>query len=392
MHPRTWKTLIGLGVLSAMLMTGVVTAPVVAASVRPTMSAAATSGSRPDNAVANPNDAMAQTATGIVPPQDPSASLAPDPDFTSDGDCQSGALDDSESCNTDVVKAIDKALAVLESMSSLTLKLSAYDAMSLPEQLFVITDLERTDRGLAPLAGLTTQLDNVAQTGAANGTDPDLSSTTLTGGATVTSWASIWAGGTSNPLGSDYYWMYDDGPGSPNGSCTPSSSAGCWGHRNAILGTFATCGQPQQYMGAGESSTGSSYGPSFAAIIVGACGPTPTDVVFTWAQAQQALEGGSGASVPAAPEDVTAAPGPKKGVVLGWQAPVDNGAAITGYKIFRSRSQGAERLYSTVACTSSSCTYANKQSRAKTMYFYTVAAVNSVGTGPASSEVSARSR
>jgi hypothetical protein len=392
MHPRTWKTLIGLGVLSAMLMTGVVTAPVVAASVRPTMSAAATSGSRPDNAVANPNDAMAQTATGIVPPQDPSASLAPDPDFTSDGDCQSGALDDSESCNTDVVKAIDKALAVLESMSSLTLKLSAYDAMSLPEQLFVITDLERTDRGLAPLAGLTTQLDNVAQTGAANGTDPDLSSTTLTGGATVTSWASIWAGGTSNPLGSDYYWMYDDGPGSPNGSCTPSSSAGCWGHRNAILGTFATCGQPQQYMGAGESSTGSSYGPSFAAIIVGACGPTPADVVLTWAQAQQALEGGSGASVPAAPEDVTAAPGPKKGVVLGWQAPVDNGAAITGYKIFRSRSQGAERLYSTVACTSSSCTYANKQSRAKTMYFYTVAAVNSVGTGPASSEVSARSR
>jgi hypothetical protein len=376
-----------------MLMTEVVTAPVTGASVRPTMSAVATSGSRPSNAVtAAPNNAMIQTATGIVPPGDPSESLAPDPNFTNDGECRSGALDESESCNADVVKAIDKARSALESMTSLSLNLSAYDAMSSPEQLFVITDLERTDRGLAPLAGLTTQLDNVAQTGAANGTDPELSSSTLTGGATVTSWASIWAGGTSNPLGSDYYWMYDDGLGSPNGSCTPSSSAGCWGHRNAILGTFATCGQAEQYMGTGESSTGSSYGPSFAAIIVGACGPTPTDVVLTWAQAQQALESGSGASVPGAPGDVTAVTGSKKGVVLGWQAPADNGAAITGYKIFRSRSQGAEKLYTTVACTSSSCTYANKKSRAKTMYFYTVAAVNSVGTGPASSEVSARAR
>lgn len=375
----------GLGVLSAMLMTGAVTARAIGASVRPTMSAAATSGPRPNNA-------MAAAATGIVPPEDPSESLAPDPNFTNDGQCQPGVLDESESCNAGVVKAIDKARSVLESLSSLTLNLSAYDAMSSPEQIFVITDLERTERGLAPLAGLTTQLDNVAQTGAANDTDPELSSTTLTGGATVTSWASIWAGGTSNPLGSDYYWMYDDGTGSPNGSCTPSSPSGCWGHRNAILGTFATCGQAEQYMGAGESSTGSSYGPSFAAVIVGACGATPTDVVLTWAQAQQALKGRSGASVPGAPGDVTAAPATKKGVVLGWQAPVDNGAAITGYKIFRSRSQGAEKLYTTVVCTSSSCTYANKRTRAKTMYFYTVAAVNSVGTGPASSEVSARAR
>jgi hypothetical protein len=158
------------------------------------------------------------------------------------------------------------------------------------------------------------------------------------------------------------------------------------------LGTFATCAQAQQYMGAGEASSGSSYGPSFAAIIVGACGPTPTDVVLTWAQAQQALKGGSGASVPGAPGDVTAAPATKKGVVLGWQAPAANGAAITGYKVFRSRSTGAEKLYTTVACTASSCSYANKKSRAKTMYFYTVAAVNSMGTGPASSEVSARAR
>jgi len=328
----------------------------------------------------------------MLPPQNPSESLPPDPNFTGDGNCKPSALDDSDTCNTDVVKAIDNARAALESMAPLSLKVSAFDSMTVPEQLFAVTDLERTERGLAPLAGLTAQLDTVAQTGAAANTDPELSSATLTGGATVTAWGSIWAGGTSNALGSDYYWMYDDGLGSPNGSCTSSSSAGCWGHRDNILGTFAACGQAQQYMGAGDTASGSSYGPSFAAIIVGACGPAPTDVVFTWAQAQQDLGGGGGAPVPGAPLDVTAVPSTRKGVVLGWQAPADDGPAITGYKVFRARSAGAEKLYTTVVCTSSSCTYANRRARAGTMYFYTVAAVNAEGTGPASTEASARAR
>jgi len=328
----------------------------------------------------------------MLPPQNPSESLPPNPNFTGDGSCKASALDDSDTCNADVVKAIDNARSALEGMAPLSLKVGAFDSMTVPEQIFAVTDLERTERGLAPLAGLTAQLDNVAQTGAADDTDPELSSTTLTGGAAVSSWGSIWAGGTSNALGSDYYWMYDDGPGSPNGSCTTPSSAACWGHRDNILGTFATCGQPQQYMGAGDTASGSSYGASFAAIIVGACGPTPTDVVFTWAQAQEDLGGGGGASVPGAPLAVTAAPSINKGVVLGWRAPADNGAAITGYKVFRAHSAGAEKLYTTVMCTSSSCTYANRHARAGTTYFYRVAAVNAEGTGPASTEVSARAR
>jgi hypothetical protein len=380
---RTWKTLIGLGlgVFAATLVTG--TVPVSAAAVQPSLSGPLASGARPSGATA-------LATAGMVPPQNPSQSLSPKPNFTNDGDCATSALDDAETCTADVVKAIDSARSTLESMSPLSLNLTAFDALTVPEQLFAITDLERTDRGVAPLAGLTAQLDGVAQTGAAGNTDPDLSSSALTGGATVTSWGSIWAGGTSNALGSDYYWMYDDGPGSPNESCTPSTPAGCWGHRDNILGTFASCGQAQQYMGAGDTASG-TYGPSFAAIIVGACGPAPTDVVFTWAQAQQALEG-SGASVPAAPGDVAAVPSTQKGVVLSWQAPADDGSVITGYKIFRSRSSGAETLYTTVPCTASSCVFINKHARARTRFFYTVAAVNAKGTGPSSTEVSARSR
>jgi len=377
--------LAGVGACVAILAAGVVTAPVSGASTRVRISGATVSR-------AHTTDSRVAT-TGIVPPQNPSTSLPPSPSFLSDGSCGRSTLDDSEGCNADVVTAIDNARSVLESLSSLSLNLTAYDAMTVPEQLFVIANLERTDRGLAPLAGLTTQLDNVAQTGATDGTDPEMSSSTLTGGATVYSWASIWAGGTANPLGADYYWMYDDGPGSPNGSCTTPSSPGCWGHRDAILGSFANCGQAEQYMGAGNAATSSGYSPSLAAIVVGACGATPSDVVFTWTQAEKLLGSGSGASVPGAPRGVTAAPATTKGIVLGWQAPADNGgAAVTGYKIFRARSSGAETLYTSVACTAGTCTFTNRHARAGRTYFYTVAAVNSVGTGPASSEVSARAR
>ncbi len=340
---------------------------------------------------------QATAGAGLVPPQNPSKSLAPTPNFLYDGSCQESTLDDSGTCNADVVKAIDNARSTLESMPALTLNMSAFEAMTVPQQIFVITDLERTDRGLAPIAGLTTQLDTVAQSGAADNTDPHLSATTLTGGATVTSWGSIWAGGTANPLGSDYYWMYDDGTSSPNGDCQTGSESACWGHRDVMLGTFTSsgCGQPEQYMGTGDTASGSSYGPAFAGIVVGACGPTPTDVVFTWAQAEQNLKGGGGggATVPGTPQDVKASPSTRQGVVLSWQAPASNGgAAITGYKVFRSRTSGGEKLYTTVACATSSCTYTNRHAHSQKMFFYQVAAENSVGTGPWSPEVSAPAR
>jgi hypothetical protein len=379
--------------MPAMLAGSVVLAPG-SASARVKMSRPASSGALPAD-----RTGKAAPDAGDVPPQNPSQSLAPSPNFTDDGNCVASALDDSQTCNADVVPAIDNARSTLESLAPLSLNLSAYEAMTIPEQLFVIANLERTDRGLAPISGLTTQLDGVAQSGAAANTDPDMTSSTLTGGATVTSWTSLWAGGTSNPLGSDYYWMYDDGPDSPNSECTTPSTSACWGHRDGILGTYATtarCSTAEQYMGAGDTASGSSYGPGFAEIFVGACGPTPSDVVFTWTQAQQDLSssgGGGGTTAPGPPQDVTALPSAKRRVVLSWQAPAaDGGTPVTGYEVFRARSAGAETLYETVSCTSSTCTYTNMHLRGKTMFFYTVVAVNSVGPGPASSEVSAETR
>ena len=237
----------------------------------------------------------------------PSGSLPPAPNFTADGLCAYSALDNSDACNQDVVDAIDNARATLESLPPLVLSAAAYEAMTVPEQLFVTANLERLARGDAPIAGLTTQLDTIAQTGANNSTDPSLNGIAyLTGGAWMVRGGGNWAAGTSNPLGSDYYWMYDDG------------GPEAWGHRDNILGGYATptlCGPSgvQNYMGAGDTASGSvvggiDYGPSFTEVFIGACGVVPTDVVFTWAHALQLLEAATISSVT-----------PAAGVVSGGQ-------------------------------------------------------------------------
>jgi hypothetical protein len=450
MQRRTLKTLGAMGMLLATLGASMALGSATGAAGRAELSSPASSGAVPAG-----SESLAAASTGIVPPENPSESLPPSPNFTDDGNCAVRALDVSDKCNTDVVNAIDNARSSLESMAPLSLNLSAFDTLTVPEQIFVITNLERTDRGLTPIAGLTAQLDGVAQSAAAANTDPNLSSSTLTGGAMVSSWGSIWAGGTSNALGSDYYWMYDDGLGSANGSCTSSSSASCWGHRDQMLGTFvttATCGSSaaEQYMGAGDTSSGSSDGPSFTGIVVGACGQTPSDVVFTWPQAEQTLNGGGGSGTttttttslpttttttttptttttttstttttttptttttlpttttttttspapaaypPGMPQDVVAVSSPKKGVRVTWDAPAyDGGAVITGYEIFRSRASGTETLYREVACTSTTCTYTNTRALSNRMFYYTVSAVNAAGVGPSSREVFAKAR
>jgi len=389
------KFLVGLGISSATLVGSAVVGPVTVASARVKMSA-------PASSTAHRGTVAGQVSSAAdVPPQNPSSSLPPSPNFTDDGNCAFGALDDSATCTNEAAQAVDNGRSTLESMPPLSFSLSAYEAMTVPEQLFVIADEERVDRGLAPVAGLTTQLDDVAQTGASTNADPTLSSATLTGGAQVLSWGSLWAGGTSNALGSDYYWMYDDGTNSPNEQCSSPSAAACWGHRDNVLGSFVSSGScppsgssgPQLYMGAADTPSAGSWGPSFAEIFVGACGSTPTDVVYTWTQAQQLLaaSSGGGATVPGTPQNVTAVAATRRGVLLSWQAPADNGGAtITGYEIFRGRTAGAETLYRSAACTSGSCAFSDRHARPRATFFYKVAAVNSVGPGPLSSEVSAQ--
>jgi hypothetical protein len=145
-------------------------------------------------------------------------------------------------CQTAVVTAIDHARKV-EGVGPLVLP-ARYDDMSVPEQLLVLANAARVDRGLPGLTGLAKSLDGMAEQGAASNSDPN--------GPPDAEWGSNWAGGEASALLADYDWMYDDGPGSPNLDCTRASSSGCWGHRENILGSYG----PHPRMGAAESFVG----------------------------------------------------------------------------------------------------------------------------------------
>lgn len=99
------------------------------------------------------------------------------------------------------------------------------------------------------------------------------------------------------------------------------------------------------------------------------------------------------ATVPSAPQNVSAKTDASKGTDLSWNAPASNGgSSVTSYTVFRSTRSGSESAYTSVNCASSSCTFHDSNTRRGTVYYYEVAAVNAVGTGPRSSEVHATAR
>jgi hypothetical protein len=208
---------------------------------------------------------------GILPPNHPSRSLPPRPDFLAAPACSSAK--DGVTCNRDVLSATGRARRILEQLPPMSFSLAAYRKLNHLKQLFVTVDLERVARGLSPVRELTKSLDAIAQAGARSDDDPPLSELprTLPGGGRWIAAGGNWAGGWRNPLGANYAFMYDDGPG--------------WGHRDNILGRYATrarCGGATSSlaMGAGYVGSGMKYGDSETELIIGVCGRAPTDVIF----------------------------------------------------------------------------------------------------------------
>jgi hypothetical protein len=133
-----------------------------------------------------------------------------------------------------------------------------FASLTVLEQLLVISDLERTARGLTPILGHSASLDADAERGAVAGQDP--SPTSFNGDA----WGSNWEGGYGSPLEADFVWLYDDGPGSNNVDCTHAGAAGCWGHRENVLASY----HAPLVMGVGYTPTG-LFGPSMTQLFVG---------------------------------------------------------------------------------------------------------------------------
>jgi fibronectin type 3 domain-containing protein len=119
---------------------------------------------------------------------------------------------------------------------------------------------------------------------------------------------------------------------------------------------------------------------------VSATNPAGTSGLSNEASARPA----AAATVPGAPT-LSATTAPRKGVGLSWNQPADGGSPITSYTISRGTSSSGETTYVSVQCSTTSCSYTDTATKKNSTYFYTVAAVNSVGTGPVSNESSARS-
>jgi hypothetical protein len=177
--------------------------------------------------------AQAQVGAGLVDPPD---NVPRTPEMQQA--CGIGA----GPCQQAVVHAIDVARAA-EGIGPLELP-SDYDSLTVAEQLLVLTDLERVDRGLAGFTGLSARLDGLSREAAVSNQDPT--------GPAGTSWGSNWAGGEASALLADYDWMYDDGPHSPNLDCTSAVAGGCWDHRRNILSDYG----PHPAMGAAAATVG----------------------------------------------------------------------------------------------------------------------------------------
>ncbi len=215
---------------------------------------------------------------------DPRTNVLPVPDYTRV--CSSG-LDDSPACIDAALAAINHAHA-LEGIRPMVLP-SGFAHMSVADQLFVVVNLERVDRGLSPFGGLTTALNENAQRGADIASDPP------DPGQEYVLDDAEWAGGSSNGLDADYGWMYDDGFDSGNLDCLHRGAPGCWGHRKGILDDFGS--GANLVMGAavnsrGDTHRGDSGGTSMAVTLAVADAPARS-FTYGWAQTLAAMPPGS---------------------------------------------------------------------------------------------------
>jgi hypothetical protein len=184
---------------------------------------------------------------GILPPANPAADCDPQgshPGFT---------LQELNGCRAK------------ENLGPLTLP-SNWTSLNAPEQMLVLIDLERVNRGLPAVIGLSPALDQLATHGAQVGDDPAFPSGGFQGGG------GIWFGGDST-VAADYVWMYDDGPRGLdiNEDCPATGSSGCWLHRDIILWK----GTGGELVGGGGATDG-----SYAFEVLS--GYSSAGLTFTW--------------------------------------------------------------------------------------------------------------
>jgi hypothetical protein len=194
-----------------------------------------------------------------------------------------------------ILPLVNDARRTQEGLGPLSFNLARYNKLAIPEQLFVIANLERVSRGETPIYGLWSELNSAAATGARLGRDPEPPPNW------DSAFSSIWAG-TPNSRSqavffADFGWMYEDGPppyhGINNLDCTHRGAEGCWGHRDAILEKAPSVsfddGSPVLLAGAAGGIGNYKGTTSLTMAFAWVDGVPKTGIVYTWARAVKFL-------------------------------------------------------------------------------------------------------
>jgi hypothetical protein len=203
------------------------------------------------------------SAVGVATVHNPKANITPSPNFLESAVCTKNgtawacanpcvssttagfvAYNNSPGCTQYLVGIVNVARK-RENLTAMVLPTNWY-ALTPPEQLFVLADLERTARGLPPYLGINQVLSDAAQSAAASQKDPSTAAAFPIGldPEHVPGMGSLWGTGFS-AIESDYEWMYNDGWGGRqsttfNIACTSANASACWGHRDELLGFDGT--------------------------------------------------------------------------------------------------------------------------------------------------------
>jgi hypothetical protein len=182
-----------------------------------------------------------------------------------------------------VLVSIDAARATQEGLAPLRFNVARYNRLSVAEQVFVMSNLERTTRGLYPAMAMAKRLDSIAALAASRDQDPSDSGR---------GFSSIWSSAPPSlgqfALFADFGWMYDDGPPPQyifrNVDCTRARQGGCWGHRDNILSDplQGWSGCPSELVTGTGFAPHTKYGPSLTQIFEVACTNQVGASAFTW--------------------------------------------------------------------------------------------------------------
>ena len=140
-----------------------------------------------------------------------------------------------------------------------------------------MVNLERVNRGLPPVIGLSASLDSLAQEGAIAEHDPGFPAGYHDPAGTTGAYydgGGVWWFNSDTSIAADAALMYGDGYGGTNLECTTATASACWGHRDILLSD----GSSETLVG------GAGYVPSPNSFTFEELyGYATSDLVFTWA-------------------------------------------------------------------------------------------------------------